>query len=186
VKLFQTIEDADLEFQNSVVKIVALGNLQELNIAETAVGPLQEGKEYAVRYWIASILVQAGYARFYEDDSMTLLALNKIHYRETRLQTGRQISPLPDFFYSKLRRYLGEVKQKAARDASFAGEYNQALRLAQDIVNCRLKKIANLATYSQGESALKSLSREERSIFEGVSALVLGWSTKIMEAETSR
>ncbi|MFH0896592.1 MAG: hypothetical protein V1850_00890 [Candidatus Bathyarchaeota archaeon] len=186
LRLFLTIEDADLEFQNSMVKIVALGSLQELSVAETSVGPLQEGKEYTMRYWIALILVKAGYARFYEDDSMTLLSLNKVHWRETKLQIGRQISPLPEFFYSKLRRYLGELKQKATSNASFAGEYNQALRLAHDIVNCRLKKIANLATYSQEESALKSLSIEERSIFEGVSAMVLEWTTKIMDMETSK
>ncbi len=180
-RLFPTIEDSDLEFQNSMVKIVSLGNLQELSVAETVVGPLQQGKEYTMRYWIASILVRSGYARFYEDDSMTFLSLNKIHWRETKLQMGRQISPLPEFFYSKLRRYLGELKQKASSDASFAGEYTQALRLAQDIVNCRLKKITNLATSPQRESVIKDLSIEERSIFEGVGAMVLEWTSKILE-----
>jgi hypothetical protein len=53
--MFPSIEDADLEFQNSIVKIVALGSLQEFAVAETTVGPLQEGKEYAMRCWIALI-----------------------------------------------------------------------------------------------------------------------------------
>jgi len=181
-----TIEDADLEFQNSMVKIVALGSLQELRVAETTVGPLEEGKEYEVRYWIALELVKAGYARFYEDVPMTFLSLNKVHWRETRLQTGRQISPLPESFYPKLRRYLEELRRKAASDASVAGEYSQASRLARDIVSCRLKKIVNLATYSQAESILRPLSREERDIFESVGAMVSEWESKILKTEGFR
>lgn len=183
--MFQAIEDVDLEFQNSTVKIVALGNLQELNVAETAVGPLQEGKEYELRFWIALELVKAGYARFYDDDSMTFSSLNKIHWRETKLQSGRQISPLPEFFYPKLRRYLEELKRKVASDASIAGEYAQALRLAQDIVNCRLKKIVNLATYPKTESILKSLSKEERGIFESVDVTISEWMSKVLKVEGS-
>lgn len=178
-----TIDDIDLEFQNSMVKIVALGNLQEMKVAETVVGPLQEGKEYEMRYWIALELVKARYARFYEDDIITFLSLNKIHWRETKLQTGRQISPLPEFFYPKLRRYLRELKQKASSDASIASEYAQASRLAQDIVNCRIRKIVNLTTYSQVESILKSLSGEEKCVFEGLCEMVSEWGTKVLGME---
>lgn len=181
-----SIVDTDLEFQNSMVKIVALGNLQELNVAEATIGPLEEGKEYEVRYWIASELVKAGYARFYEDVPLTFASLNKIHWRETKLQTGRQISPLPEYFYPKLRRYLEELRQSASRDASLAVEYAQALRLARDIINCRLKKIVNLATYPPAESILRSLSKEERCLFDNVCTMVSEWESKILKTEGSR
>ena len=182
----RTIEDSDLEFQNSMVKIVALGNLQELSVAETTIGPLQEGKEYEIRFWIASELVKVGYAHFYEEDSMTFSSLNKMHWRETKLQSGRQISPLPEFFYPKLRRYLEELKLKLMSDASIAAEYAQASRLAQDIVNCRLKKIINLATYPQTESVLKVLSKEERCIFESTDSMISEWSFKVLKLEASK
>jgi hypothetical protein len=181
-----SIDDIDIEYQNTIVKIVAIGGLQELKVAETTVGPLEEGKEYEVRYWMALELVKAGYARFYEDVSLTFLSLNQIHWRETKLQTGRQISSLPLFFYPKLRRYLDELKKKASSDAAIAGEYSQASRLAKDIVNCRLKKIVSLATYSQEESVLRSLSREERSIFESVGTMFSEWESKILKADVSR
>ncbi|MFH0749060.1 MAG: hypothetical protein V1915_03990 [Candidatus Bathyarchaeota archaeon] len=184
--MFQAIEDVDLEFQNSTVKIVAIGNLQELSVAETIVGPLLEGKEYAMRFWIALELVKAGYARLYEDDAMTFSSLNKIHWRETKLQSGRQVSPLPEFFYPKLRRYLEELKRKVASDASLAIEYTQASRLAQDIINCRLKKIINLATYSQTEGILKALTKEERSIFEGVETMVSNWTSEVLKVVGQR
>lgn len=184
--MFPAIEDADLEFQNSMVKTVALGNLQELIVTEITVGPLQEGKEYEMRFWIALELVKAGYARFYEDDLMTFSSLNKIHWKETKLQSSRQISSLPKFFYPKLRRYLGDLKQRLTSDASLAGEYTQASRLAQDIVNCRLRKIVNLATYPQTEGILRSLSKEERSMFEYVDSMVSEWMLKVLKKESSK
>lgn len=180
--MFHAIEDADLEFQNSMVKIVALGSLQEFSVAETTIGPFEEGKEYEMRVWIALELIKAGYARFYDEDSMTFTSLNKIHWRETKLQSGRQISPLPEFFYPKLRRYLEDLKSKTANDPSIAVEYAQASRLAQDIVNCRLKKIINLATYSQTEGVLKALSKEERCIFDSADNVISEWSSKVLKA----
>ena len=180
------IVDADIEFQNSIVKIVALGNLQALPVAGMVVGPLEEGKEYEVRYWVASEVVKAGYARFYDDVSLTFASLNKIHWRETKLQTGRQISPLPEFFYSKLRRYLDGLKESASRDVSLALEYAQASRLAHDVVNCRLNKIVNLATYPPTETVLRALSKEERSLFDNICATVSDWGSQIYEMEDSK
>lgn len=181
-----SIIDSDLEFQNSMVKIVALGNLQAIDVAEATIGPLEEGKEYEVRYWIASELIKTGYARFYEDVPLTFASLNKIHWRETKLQTGRQISPLPEFFYPKLRRYLEALRQNASRDAAFAGEYAQASRLARDIINCRLNKIVNLATYPPSENILRSLTKEERSLFDNVCTVVSEWESKIFKMEGSK
>jgi hypothetical protein len=178
-----SIESVDLEFQNSRVKIVALGGLQELRVANSVVGPLEEGREYEVQYWIGLELVKAGYARFYEDVQMTFLVLNQIHWRETKLQIGRQISSLPEFFYPKLRRYLEGLRQSVSRDASFAGEYARASGLARDIVNSRLKKIINLATYPRDESILQALSEEERSVFDTVSDIVVDWESNILEVE---
>lgn len=178
-----SIEGVDLEFQNSRVKIVALGSLQELSVADSVVGPLEEGREYEVRYWIALEMVKAGYARFYEDVQMTFLVLNQIHWRETKLQIGRQISSLPEFFYPKLRRYLEDLRQKVSKDASFAGEYAQASGLARDIVNSRLKKIIYLTTYPREESILQALSEEEMGIFDSGSAIVTGWESNILKVE---
>lgn len=181
-----SIVDSDIEFQNSMVKIVALGNLQAIGVAETTIGPLEEGKEYEVRYWIASELIKAGYARFCEDVLLTFASLNKIHWRETKLQTWRQISPLPEFFYPKLRRYMVELRQNASRDAAFAGEYVQASRLARDIINCRLNKIVNLATFPPSENVLRSLSKEEQNLFDSVCTMVSEWESKIFKTEASK
>lgn len=181
-----TVEDVDFDFENTAVRMIANRSYPETKVVGLAVGPLEEGREFEVKYWIARELAKAGIARFREKDALNLVSLNKIHWREM-IQTGRRISTLPEHFYPKLRRYLSELKDKAATDSSSADEYNRALRLAQDIVNCRLKKIVGLAASpAQTDSVLRSLSREERILYDGLYATVSGWKSKILKLRPPR
>ena len=181
-----TVEDVDFDFENTAVRMIANRSYPETKIVGTSVGPLQEGREFEVKYWIARELVKAGIARFREDDVSNLVSLNKIHWTET-IQTGRRPSTLPDHFYPKLRRYLTKQKDKAATDASSADEYNRARRLAQDIVNCRLNKVVALAASpAQVDDALRSLSKEERILYDGLHATVSGWRSKILKLRPPR
>ena len=180
-----TIEDLDFDYENSSVHVVAVTNLQEITVAETTVGPLEEGKEYEMRYWIAAELLKSGYVRFREDEPLAFVALNKVHWRETKLQTGLQISALPDQFYPKLRRYLKEVRDKLSVAPSVTNEYVQAIRLAKDIVICRMKKIVSLAaTPTRSTSIMQSLSKEEQTLFESIKNAVGEWESQILRIES--
>jgi len=179
-----TIDDLDFDYENSSVHVIAITNLQEAGVAETFVGPLEEGKEYEMRYWVAAELVKSGYVRFREDEPLAFIALNKVHWRETKLQQGLQISALPDQFYPKLRRYLSAVRDKLSAEPSAANEYVQATRLANDIINCRLKKIVSLAaTPTRSAAVLQALSKEEQTLFENIRSTVAEWESRILKAE---
>ena len=179
-----SVEDVDLDFENTLTGIVFLRSLQELKVAGITIGPSQEGEESETMNWIASELVRVGLAHFQEESLMNLVTLNKIHWRETKLQTGRQISSLPNFFYPKIRRYLKQLKEKVASDTAAASEYNNALRLVHDIVDCRLKKIVNLsASPTQTEDVLRNLSQEERLLYDRLNSTILGWKSKILKVE---
>lgn len=181
-----SIEDVSLDFENAPTKIVLLRNIQELKIAGYILGPLQEGREFETANWIASELVRLGFARFHEESMMNLVALNKIHWRETKLQTGRQISSLPNFFYPQIRRYLKLLKDKAAGDAVRTSEYNSALRLIHDIIDCRLKKIVSLSSSStQTEGVLGCFSQEERILYDLLNSAILEWRSKILKVEAT-
>lgn len=176
-----SIDDVDFEFENTTTRSIALSNLQELKLVGLTVNSVQKGKELEAKNWIALRLVKSGYARFHDEYSMNILSLNKIHWKETKLQKGRRISSLPEFFYPRLRRYLNELKEKATSDVSFAKEYDRADRLARDIVHCRLKKIVSLsASPSQTENVLSSLSKEERILYDNLRFKILKWNSKIL------
>jgi hypothetical protein len=181
-----SLTDLDFEFEDSTVRVIPLKSLQEVTVADTRVGPLIEGKELETRYWIAESLVRAGYARFHEDDVLTFAVLSKLHWRETKLSQGFQISPLSDHFYSKLRRFLGSSRERSSSEPSSATQYLQGTRLAQDIVNCRLRKIVNLAASPSKTTMTQALAREERILFDKVRFAVAEWQKTILDIEVGR
>ncbi len=107
----KAIRDADFVFENTVVKIVANRNSPEIDLPGIKVGPFKEGKEYEVRYWIATELKKAGIARIRMDEPLDLMMLNKIQWKE-RVQASQRVTSIPKEFYPKLRRFLEELHEK--------------------------------------------------------------------------
>ena len=177
-----TINDLDFDFKNISTKIVILKNLKSLKIGSITIGPFKEGIDVEIKNWIASELINSGYARYHDEYSLDSISLNKIHWRETRLQTGKRITSLPEYFYPKLRRYLYSLKEKVARDPFFTVEYDRSVRLAHDIITCRLKKIVSLAAAPlQTENILRDLTREERILYNDLQTKISKWNTDIFE-----
>ena len=183
---YRDVEDVDFEFENAPVRIVAVRNVSEIKVAGTVVGPYDEGREFEVKYWVAWELVKSGFARFLEGYPMDLVSLNKIQWKEP-IQVGMRLSTLPEYFYPRLRRFLAQLKEEAVRDASAAEKYSKAVRLAQDIIECRLKKIVNLAASpEQTEDILKTFSREEKILYDTLHSLVSEWKKKMTRFEASK
>jgi len=178
-----SVDDVAFDFEDTSTKIIVSRKIQELKVAGVNIGPAEEGRELETRFWIASHLVSAGLANFHEDDLMNFNVLYKVHWKETKLQTGRMISSLPENFYPKLHRYLRRLREKAVSDATRANEYANALRLNQDIVDCRLRKIVSLsASPTQTEDVLQKLSKEEQILYNSLHSIVSEWRTKILKA----
>jgi len=176
-----SIDDLDIDFENTPVKVVTNRTIPQIKTADGFVGPADEGKELEVRYWVARELLRAGLVRLREEDVLDIKALTKVHWREM-IQTGRQISTLPENFYPKLRRYLELIKEKSQSDPAAIQEYDRAIRLAYDIRDCRLRKIVTLAASpAQTETTLKSLSGEERYLYDSIFALVSSWKLRILK-----
>lgn len=175
------IEDLDIDYENMLVKVVANRAFPQIKMADGSVGPADEGKELEVRHWVARELVRAGLVRLRDGEILDLKELTKTHWREM-IQTSRQVSTLPENFYAKLRRYLESLKERASTDQAAGQEYDRAARLAYDIRDCRLRKIVTLAAAPpQTETVLKSLSAEERFLYDSIFALVSSWKLKILK-----
>jgi len=181
-----SVKDIDFEFENSPVKIVVDKEFPEMKIVGETIGSLDKGTEVEVKYWVALELVRAGFAHFHETESLSLTLLQKIQWKET-VQPGRQLSAIPENLYPKIRRYINELKLKSTKDTSYLNEVNKALRLAQDIVNCRLRKIVGLAASSgQTDVTLQNLCREERILYNSLHTVISKWRLKILEVGVSK
>jgi len=176
-----SIKDSDFIYENTPVRIIINRNCPEIELVGLKVGPFKEGNEHEVRYWIAQELEKAGIARFQEEGLLDAVKLNKIHWKE-RVQSAREIASLAEDFYPKLRRYFVDLKRLAVKNPEKMREYEKIVRLSHDIVNCRLKKIVSLASSpAQTDQALKSLTKEERVIYDRLYAIIEGWRSNILK-----
>jgi hypothetical protein len=177
------IKNLDFHFENSLVKIIADRNHPEIKLAGLSTGPLEEGNEYEVYYWIAQELAESGIAHFREEDCLDATKLYKVQWKE-RVQIAGQISELAEDFYPKLRRYLAKIKEDMTMQPEKVQEYEKARHLACDIVNSRLKKIVALSSGpAQTDQVLKKLTSEERLIYERLGMMIGEWRTQILECE---
>ncbi|UCC33051.1 MAG: DNA replication complex GINS family protein [Candidatus Bathyarchaeota archaeon] len=178
-----SIEDAESEFENTPVKTTARRDCPEIKLAGLKVGPLEEGGEYELMYWIARELEKAGIVHLHEEEALDAVKLYKIHWKE-RVQSAKQIISLSKNFYPRLRRYLASQRKEAVRKPEKMKDYDKAVRLSKDIINCRLKKIISLASApKQTHQTLNNLTREEYALHEQLNTTISSWRGRILEGE---
>ena len=180
-----SIRDADFIYENIAVKIVANRDSPKIDLQGTKVGPFKEGKEYEVRLWVAQELKKAGIARIRMDEPLDLMVLNKIHWKE-RVQASQKVTSVPEDFYPKLRRFLEELNEKAIKKPEKRSDYEKAVNLSDDITRMRLKKIVSLASSTsktQTSQILRSLTKEEKSIYNYLNTIISEWRNEILKTQ---
>ena len=180
-----SIRDADFVYENIAVKIVANRDSPKIDLLGTKVGPFKEGKEYEVRLWVAQELKKAGIARIRMDESLDLMVLNKIHWKE-RVQTSQKVTSVIEDFYPKLRRFLEELNEEAIKKPEKRSDYEKAVNLSDDITRMRLKKIVSLASSTsktQTSQILRSLTKEEKSIYTYLHTIISEWRNEILKTQ---
>ena len=180
-----SIRDADFIYENIAVKIVANRDSPKIDLPGTKVGPFKEGKEYEVRLWVAQELKKAGIARIRMDEPLDLMVLNKIQWKE-RTQASQKVTSVPEDFYPKLRRFLEELNEKAIKKPEKRSDYEKAVNLSDDITRMRLKKIVSLASSTsktQTSQILRSLTKEEKSIYTYLHTIISEWRNEILKTQ---
>jgi len=180
----KSIRDADFVFENMPVKIVANRNSPQIDLPGVKVGPFQAGKEYEVRFWIAQQLKKAGIVHLRMEEPIDLKIVNKIQWKE-RTQSSQRLTPLPEDFYPKLRRYLEELNEEAIKKPEKRSDYDKAKNLSDDITQMRLKKIVSLASSGRDQTGqiLRSLTKEEKYVYDCLHKIISEWKTEILKTQ---
>ncbi|HEX4920837.1 MAG TPA: hypothetical protein VFV92_08865 [Candidatus Bathyarchaeia archaeon] len=154
-------------------------------MADRVLGPYRQGQEVELPLWIATHFVQMGYAKFRDEDQLTLNTLSTTHYKET-LPGSRQIPKLSKTFYFQVRRLLKDLKAHEAKDRVKARDLDKALSLSRDIVNIRIKKIASLSASGEQPTELTAnLTAEEVALYQALRATLDAWTKDILGRESS-
>jgi len=178
-----SVADVDFDFQNLPVRIVLTREVPFSHPATERLQSIKIGQETEVPYWVADELVNAGFAKYREEDVLDFPKLSKAHWKET-MPSSTQLPSLQADFYCMLRRFLTRLKAQGKQDTSKLREYEKADNLSRDIVNCRLRKIASFAA-APGPSGdlLKSMTSEEQALYKQLRSTIAEWKSSILESE---
>lgn len=181
---FSSFDDCDFDFRNRTVKVIAVRETPEISMGETTFGPFRAGQEIDAPRWVAEELVRSGIAKWRDEDKLDLATLSKMHWRET-IPTSRQIPAIEADFYQKLGRLQTDLRIQSRSDPSKGRDFEKAVQLSKDIVNCRIRKIVSLtAAPAQTEDVLGNLANEERTLYRALSRIIIEWRNKIESPRT--
>ena len=183
---FPTFDDYDLDFQSQAIKVAVVRESAEISAGGRTFGPFRAGQEVEVPRWVAQELVKSGIAKWRDEDRLDLATLSKMHWRET-IPTARQIPAVGEHFYQMVRSLLVELKAESRSDPAKGRDFEKAVHLSKDIVNCRIRKIVSLAAApAQTEDLLSNLANEERGLYLTLSRIITEWrkKTECPEVET--
>ena len=172
-----SVDDIDFDFENSQVRVVVAREIPEmprLSKLKTA----RVGQETEVPYWVARELVELGYAKFREEDTITYNSLSKMHWRET-IPSSRQLPSLPGNYYCIMRRHLRELREQSKQDQLKLRELEKTETLVRDIISCRVRKIVSIAASpTPSEDLIQGLTLEERSLYRMLNGTIEAWKAK--------
>ncbi|HZD13267.1 MAG TPA: hypothetical protein VE177_07100, partial [Candidatus Binatus sp.] len=66
------VEVVDTEYENSPVKLIFLRDFPETRTGDRVLGPWRNGQEVELPLWLATHVVGQGYARFRDEDQLSL------------------------------------------------------------------------------------------------------------------
>jgi hypothetical protein len=180
-----SVADVDFDFQNLPVRVVLTREIPFSHPATERLRSVKVGQEAEVPYWAADELVNAGFAKYRDEDVLDLPKLSKTHWRET-IPSSTQLPSLQAGFYCMLRRFLARLKAEGKEDSSKLREFEKADNLSRDVINCRLRKIASFAA-APGASGdlLKNMTFEEQALYRQLRSAIGEWRSSILESEPS-
>jgi hypothetical protein len=175
-----TVDDIDFDFENSLARVIITGEIPETNPRMAKLAASRVGQEIEVPYWTARELVQAGFARYREEDVLNYGVISKIHWRET-IPASRQLPSLQANFYCILRRHLADLQRASRQDQVKLRELERTETLVRDIVNCRIRKIVSLsASPTPSEELMQTLTSEERVLYSILNGTIENWKSKLL------
>lgn len=184
-KLLEKIQNLDFVFQNSIVKIMANRNCEEIKLAGLTVGPFEEGNEYEVKYWVAEELAKSGIVFIKKGEMLDFQKLiQKHHFMLSK--SSKEFVRLGEFFYPKVRRLLAQLEEKAHEDPIKLREFERAVNVVKDLIRCRRMKVFYRARDSTMTSEiLEKMTPEERCFYEELKDKTEGFD-KIMVHPNSK
>lgn len=170
--------EAVFQADNMPVKLVAIRKISAMETAGISLKGYEENEEFVTHSWVARQLIDAGLARLAEQ-LVDISELSRIHYME-RIHPVDRVAPLPERFYQRTYLTLSELT-RSAKDRSGSDEArSRFVGMYRDILEGRIRKIVRLASLSANTDQTKSLTAEEKSLFEKLALETRIWRSEML------
>jgi hypothetical protein len=170
-----------LEYENTLVKLVALRKNPKIETPGLIIEEVDERKEFSAPFWVAGILVEAGLAK-YGEEGLTTEEWTSTHFKE-RFNPGGVPSALPKDFYAKAYVSLTLAAKAVGSDATKGEQINRLHARFREIIDSRVGKVTRIATT---ETALQPglLQPEEQILYQELVHIVTGWRRDLRRLST--
>jgi hypothetical protein len=166
-----------------MLKARVIQDTPELFFSGKTFGPFKIGDEIQIPRWLARELIKNQMVKILDEKPLEIPDLAKIHWRES-IPESREIPPLDNDFYRKLRELLCELSKKKNKDPTQKTLFENTLSQSKDIINCRLHKIVYLATNpSINDATIQKMAVEERILYNDLKTIIDEWKNKILKLE---
>jgi hypothetical protein len=155
------VKEAEFILQDSPIKLKLIEDITRLNFTGFTFSRLDKDQEIEVPYWVAVEFVTAGKGEIIEE-RFNMKELAKAHWREA-LPSSRHLSHIGENFYFNLRRFIEKLQKESRENIEKMKDLEKVYAMAQDIINCRVRKLASLAASNVNPNEVeKNLVFEER------------------------
>ena len=168
--VLKELERIQFDFENKVISVKCLKNLEEFDMGDKKVKMLK-GIRIKVPFWLAIFLEKEGYVELEETNKIDFPSLYKMSIKEGE---NIDLQKLNSYFYVAMRQTYEEFKEKRK---SIPYRQIEAIDMKlREIMTMRLSKIIKMAEKGRNiTSKTRNFTPEERWLFEFVSEAIEKW-----------
>jgi len=161
-----------IEYENTPVKVVALRKTPKIETPGFVLDEVDERKEFSVPFWVASVLVETGLAK-YGEEGLTAEEWTSTHFKE-RFNPGGPPGALSKDFYAKAYISLTLAAKAAEGDPAKVEQLNRLHARFREIIESRVNKVTRIAT-TETSPQPGILQTEEQILYQSLEHIIAEW-----------
>ena len=174
----QMLEQREREYLMGKARVRMRASVENIDAGDYRVDGVSEGQSVELPRWVAEELVALKLAESDDEPFETEIfrALSK-----EKMMGPLQLSVLPEDFYLRMRRRMGNLGRAAQEGRVRKEEFEKLRGVCYDLVGMRLSKLLSLSSSSTKASDLGDrLTPEERSFFTMARSFSQEWKTALL------
>ena len=161
-----------IEYDNTIVKMVALRKIPNIETPGLVLDEVDERNEFSVPFWVANLLVETGLAK-YGEEGLTTEEWTSTHFKE-RFNPGGPPGAIPKDFYARAYISLTIASKVAENEPVKTEQLNRLHARFREIIESRVSKVTRIAT---AETSPQSgiLQVEEQELYQALEHVITNW-----------